>query len=419
MISDVVFGTAVKRPIISIAAPVTRDGVVIYVISAVVYPEYLSKLFTQAEVNQEWAAAVVDRQGRFVVRNINTEQMIGIPARPKLISAARGSSAIGTFDNTTYEGVSTTNSFRRSELTGWTSVVSVPTAVLTGPLRTTIAWVVGVGILMLLAGVAVAHLLARRITQSVEAFSEAAVSLLDGKPLPTTPLYIDEFTEVRSAFEHTYSVITERNKADEQIKFLMQELAHRTKNLLAVIQSIASRSARDATSLDDFQKSFSNRLRALAVSNDMLIAQGWRGASLDALVRDHLAPFIEPGSNRLTVQCPNIILTQAAAQAVGMALHELATNSSKYGSLSVPTGMVTVTCDTADEEPGRPLRLAWVEAGGPPVTPPTRQGFGHIVMERMAAAAVNGRADIDYAPTGLHWTLLIAQAHVRHDSTEL
>ena len=417
VVSDVVSGTAVKRPVVSIAAPVSRDGVVVYVLSAVVYPEHFSKLFADAEVNPDWAAAVIDRQGRFVVRNINPEQRIGAIARPELVSVARGPTDIGTFENITYEGVSTANSFRRSQLSGWTSVVSVPTAVLAGPLRRTLTWVVGIGFLMLLTGVTVAHLLARRISQSVESFSYAAALLLEGKPLPTTPLYINELTEVRSAFEHTYSVIVARNKADEQVKFLMQELAHRTRNLLAVIQSIASRSARDATSLNDFQRSFSSRLSALAVSNDVLIHQGQDGASLAALIRDHLAPFVDPESGRITVHCPDIILSQAAAQAVGMALHELATNASKYGSLSGASGTVTVTCNTADEEPGRPLRLTWIEAGGPPVMPPVRQGFGRVVMERMAAAAVNGRADLDYAPTGFRWTLLIARVHVRHDST--
>ena len=201
--------------------------------------------------------------------------------------------------------------------------------------------------------------------------------------------------------------VAERKKADDHVRFLLQELTHRSKNLISVIQAVSSRTSQTSKSLADFQQSFGQRLHGLAVSNDLLIREKWTGVSLRELVHQQLAPFIDKTSMRVQVDCPDVSLTAQATQAVGLALHELATNATKYGALSGPTGQVTVTATVTVVETAHCLRIGWIESGGPPVVPPTRTGFGTIVIDRMAASTVNGRAALSYPPEGVQWTLLI------------
>ena len=159
--------------------------------------------------------------------------------------------------------------------------------------------------------------------------------------------------------------ITERKAAEEHIQLLMREISHRSKNLLAVVQAIAGQTVRTSDSTKDFELRFGRRLQGLAASHDLLVNEGWRGAPLAELVRQQLAPFVETGSSRIELDGPDISLTAEAAQAIGLALHELATNAIKYGALSVPHGKVTVSWAFA-ANPGEPrhLQMSWIERAG-------------------------------------------------------
>jgi two-component sensor histidine kinase len=207
--------------------------------------------------------------------------------------------------------------------------------------------------------------------------------------------------------------ITERKAAEEHIQLLMREISHRSKNLLAVVQAIAGQTVRTSDTTRDFELRFGRRLQGLAASHDLLVTEGWRGAPLDELVRQQLAPFVDAGSERIELDGPNVLLTAEAAQAIGLALHELATNAIKYGALSVPHGKVRVSWAFASN-PGAPrhLQMSWVERGGPPVTTPSRKGFGHIVIERMVAESLNGEIAMVFAPEGLNWALSIPMANL-------
>lgn len=407
LVSEVLEGTAAKRPIVSVAVPVKLRGQVVYVLSAVVYPERLAPLFAGAGINSEWAAAVVDRHGLFVTRNINPQQFVGKQARPELLKAATDEPETGTFENVTYEGVHTGNSFRRSPLTGWTSVVSVPVTVLYAASSRATRWVTITAIALLILSSMIASFLASQISGSILSFSDAATALLSGQPLPNTQHQILELEEVRTALELTAGAIAERKKADDHVRFLLQELTHRSKNLISVIQAVATSTSKASNSLADFQQSFAQRLSGLAVSNDLLIREKWTGVSLRELVQQQLGPFIDKSSARVAVDCPDVTLTGQAAQAVGLALHELATNATKYGALSGPTGQITVAAVVTAIEMADWLRISWVESGGPKVVAPTRTGFGTVVIDRMVASTVGGKAELSYPATGVKWSLLI------------
>lgn len=198
--------------------------------------------------------------------------------------------------------------------------------------------------------------------------------------------------------------MTERRDREEHIAFLMRELAHRSKNLVAVIQAIAHQTARHSDDISDFTERFSARLVSLARTHDLLTAKAQKGAVLEDLVHTQIEPFVEGDSQRLSVTGPAVVLDEPATQSVGLALHELATNAAKYGALSVPQGRVAIEWDIIDGPDGtRALRLGWSEMNGPKVKEPARKGFGHIVIERTLADSLQGKVKLDFAPDGLRW----------------
>jgi two-component sensor histidine kinase len=179
----------------------------------------------------------------------------------------------------------------------------------------------------------------------------------------------------------------------------MRELAHRSKNLVAVIQAIAHQTARYSDGISDFTERFSARLVSLARMQDLLSKNERYGAVLEDLVHTQTEPFVEGERERLIVKGPAVLLDEAATQNLGLALHELATNAAKYGALSVPQGRVAIQWEIAGDGT---LRLRWREQGGPKVTEPTRKGFGHVIIDRMLVDSV-GKVHLDFAAEGLHW----------------
>jgi two-component sensor histidine kinase len=160
--------------------------------------------------------------------------------------------------------------------------------------------------------------------------------------------------------------------------------------------------------MEEFERRFERRLQGLAASHDVLVAKNWQGAPLAELVRQQLAPFAGIESSRLQLAGPDVIVTAEAAQALGLAIHELATNAIKYGALALPTGKVSISW-AFDGDPGasRPLLLNWVEQGGPRVTPPQRKGFGHVVIGEMVERSLGAKVAMEFAPEGLNWSVWI------------
>jgi two-component sensor histidine kinase len=202
--------------------------------------------------------------------------------------------------------------------------------------------------------------------------------------------------------------VTDRKAAEDHAQFLMHELSHRSKNLLAVIQSISRRTARTATTMEEFESRFGRRLQGLAASHDVLVRNSWQGAPLADLMRQQLMPFLDIQSSRVELTGPYVVVTAEATQAIGLAIHELATNAIKYGALSVPAGKVKISW-AFDGEPLAPreLLLKWVEHGGPRVVPPSRKGFGHLVIGEMIERSLNTKVALEFFPHGLEWSISI------------
>lgn len=192
--------------------------------------------------------------------------------------------------------------------------------------------------------------------------------------------------------------ITQLKAAEDKQTLLAQELQHRAKNMISMVQAIAGQTLKGAVSLDVARVTFTDRLAILGAAQDLLSQSARARASLHSLVRSAQAPLGVP--HRYVVDGPDRDISSKCALALALALHELTTNAIKYGALSVDTGRVEITW-TLDGE----FRFVWREAGGPPVSQPTRRGFGSSMIDRALAGYFQGTANADYQPDGLVVTL--------------
>ena len=213
--------------------------------------------------------------------------------------------------------------------------------------------------------------------------------------------------------------ITGRKESEQRLQTVMHELSHRSKNLLAIVQAMAQQTARGSPSTEHFLDRFNARIRGLASSHDLLVNQDWRGASVEDLVRQQLYPFADGDTNRIEVKGPPVVVTPEAAQTLGLALHELATNASKYGALSVSTGKIAVhwTLEPANGVPR--FRMTWREGGGPPVDPPQHSGFGRLLIERLTADKLNATPLLMFEREGVTWTFDAAAADILATATSV
>lgn len=201
--------------------------------------------------------------------------------------------------------------------------------------------------------------------------------------------------------------ITERKENEAHLRLLMRELTHRSKNLLAVIQSMARQTARQTGNVGGFLERFGARLQALARSHDLLVQESWYGASLHDTVRSQLGHYLDRDHLQVSLQGPDIQLKPEAAQSLGLALHELATNAAKYGALSKAKGRVAIEWRLNPPKDGGGLEIIWTESKGPKVGEPKRRGFGSLVIEHNLARALEAEVEWSFRPEGLHCRIVV------------
>jgi PAS domain S-box-containing protein len=193
--------------------------------------------------------------------------------------------------------------------------------------------------------------------------------------------------------------ITASKRAEQHQRLLINELNHRVKNTLAIVQAISHQSFAGEGLSRDARRTFEGRLAALSSAHNLLTEQNWEGASLHQVIVDGMAAY--HAGERVTIDGADVPLAPKTAVSLAMAVHELATNATKYGSLSNADGRIHIDCTVEDGA----LRLVWRESGGPPVIVPTKRGFGSRMIERGLAAELGGKVKIDFAPAGLICTV--------------
>jgi two-component sensor histidine kinase len=193
--------------------------------------------------------------------------------------------------------------------------------------------------------------------------------------------------------------ITDRKRDEERIRFLMREVNHRSKNMLALAQAIARQIS--AAQPQNFLEQFNERIQALSLSHDLLVQSQCTGVELGELVRFQLAHFGDLIGTRIALEGPALRVSAAAAQIVGMAVHELAANAGKYGALSTTKGRILL--EWGLEADGNTFSMSWRECDGPPVSSPATHGFGFTVIRAGIENSLSAKVDLSFPAEGLAW----------------
>ena len=356
--SNLFVGAVKKRLILTVEVPVFRDGEMIYDISFSPPIEIFQAMIEQQQPSKDWTISIFDGEGTNFARVPNPQETVGKRASPSLY-AQMFRSPEATMATVSLEGVPLITSVARSSLTGWTVAAGVAESSLVAPLWRNLALTSVMGAVLLLVGLAFAVRMATQIA--------------------------------RGEMLHN---------------LLIEELNHRVKNTLAVLQSIATQTFRSASRAE--REKFEGRLGALAEAHNLLSQEKWQGAELREVIARVLRPYLLNNPERMRMAGPRVPLSPRLAVVLSMIVHEIATNAAKYGALSNDTGTVTVDWEVLEESDGRKLRLIWTEAGGPPVSAPVQRGFGSRLIERSTRDQLGGEATVDFLPRGVVYTVSCA-----------
>lgn len=418
---------ATRRPVVSghfvgelsgehtyaVVVPVFRDGEIAYFLHAGLPATRLRDLIARTNAPKGWTVAVVDSAGTVLARVPDHDAAAGTPASNlRLLREMEGDMA--THYAMDRNGRAVFAAIRRSAVSGWFLIGSAPVDQLLAPLRRTL-WMVGASAAALIAlALAGAWLLGDRLAGAIRGLATLGASVEAGAAVQAPRTGIREVNEVGDALAGASARLAareaEREQAAERQRLMLRELNHRVRNTLATVDSVARLTARHASDVAEFEARLTDRIRSLAKTHELLTGANWTRAGLAELLRNELAAYDGKGDGagggQFRLDGPPVTLLARQAVAVGMLVHELATNAAKYGALSVPEGRVEVRW-TLREDHGsaRRLDLAWEESGGPPVRPPARRGFGTQLIERAIARDLGSEVAADYAPEGLRFRL--------------
>ena len=297
-------------------------------------------------------------------------------------------------------GVNYRAAVRSSSLTGWTLISWAPTSVISQPLIDAV-WSLAVGgLLLALVVVLVVYAVTVQIGRSVRSLEGDAKRLGTGQPVTARDYPISEIATVSAALEEASR---RRQQAETEVRFLMRELAHRSKNQMTVIAAMAKQTARGADSVPEFVQNFEKRIFGLARSTDLLLANGVVGVDLKELITSQIDPFCPTDSERVKFDGPSVRLNNQAAQIIGMAAHELATNAVKYGAFYKDVGILAVSWSRDAEA----LHIVWRETTPDFKIVGDRRGFGTAVLENMVGRSLGATVERIVHAEGLEWRFSI------------
>jgi len=393
-VSNLIPGPVAGKPVITVGTPIIVKGR-FYVLSYAVDSASFTSVFRQQRVPDRWVATLLDNHRRVIARSRLNEKFTGALASKDMEENLRHSTE-GVNKSISLEGVPTMVAYTRSPQTGWTLVVSIPREDLSSTVNRSVALGSGVFLALLALGLGLSLIYSRRINDEMRQLVLDAQTIGRGESLP--PANPDSLEEIAAVHAALRSASRELKAREERQGVMINELNHRVKNTLATVQALARQTFAKAPKTGDggaLVEVFTDRLIALSAAHDLLTRTGWREADMGALV----AASVGAHGDRVDRAGPAVALAPHTAVGLSMVFHELATNSAKYGALSVPTGRVEITwrLDTVTDV----LAFTWRDVAGPPVMPPAQPGFGTRLIEGAIRREQKGQARFDFRPDGL------------------
>jgi two-component sensor histidine kinase len=400
-VSDVFHGATSSQWVFNVASPLPKEASAAGAAMIITQnAEGLKSLISTDGLPAAWSAAVVDGSGH-VVTSVGARAL-----EPGAVFPADTLRLMNGFKGT-IEDVNgkSRQMYGYAQITGWSwkAVVWGPIASAQANIITTWRQLVFGSIVFLAISALSAWLVARQLRIPIQQIAEMAERMGSGEIVSPVQTKLTEANQVAVALSNASF---DRSQAEDRIHLILHELVHRTKNILTLVQAMMRQLARKDTTMEEFQKAISTRLQGLGKSIEALAREQWAGVSIRRLVEIQMSTFGE-AADRVDLQGEDFVLKAEAVQNLGLVLHELATNSVKYGALSSQRGTVRIAWRTLDDagEDGPILRLTWQERGGPPVREPSQTGFGTTIIKRHAAASFSGEVEVNFLPQGLHWTL--------------
>lgn len=405
-VSDVVLDTISGRWVVNIVYPLALPGTGATVIGFNRSADDLTAALLGNKLPDGWYAALLDRKGAIIASSPGGGQTGAIFP---LAAAADLASSSGWTTLAADGGTVQLAVVQKSPLTGWTLVAWAPRELVARPLAEAF-WSLAIGGVLLAAMVILAiYWVGLQIGRSVHGLEADAMLLGAGRPVPARDYPISEIATVSGALA---DASRRRQAAETEVRFLMRELAHRSKNQMTVIAAMAKQTARNADSVPEFVAGFEKRILGLARSTDLLLAHGIAGVDFRELLAHQIDVFCPVDGGRVRLAGPALRLNTQAAQILGMAAHELATNAVKYGAFATEAGTLAVTWRL---EAGR-LLLTWRETVQKPTRPAQRRGFGTTVLESMVGRALAATVTSSMHRDGIEWSFDIPAAALHPDA---
>lgn len=394
-VSNLIWGTLSGQYIIIVMKPLVLDDGRSVHVSVVTPASSFAKLLARQNLPPRWIAAILDGQKQVVADSRVEGDMVGKTVSQHLREALASGSQ-GVSRDLKIQGRSTIAAFDQLQDAGWTAVVAMPRDEALGAVREAMLLGLFIGVLLLAAAILLALRIGRQIARPVETVATAASEWVAGRPASfPTHTGLSETDGLSRAFASALRAVRER---DERQRLLMNELNHRVKNTLATVQAVALHTRTGAATVEEFHGALEGRVIAMSRAHELLTQADWEGAELGELARQALSAFAGP---QLKIEGPELQVGPTDALNLALVFYELATNAAKHGALSTESGQVTLTWWRVAEG----ARICWCESGGPPVSAPTRKGFGSRLIGRATHDLQPSR--LSYEVTGLRCELTL------------
>lgn len=395
-VSNVFFGETARTWVFNVVRPVQNTGRV-RLLLLTQNAATLANALAARELPAAWHVALVDSDNRVI-----TSSQDAMVATGDLLPFAYDMTAgrEGVWQSAAIDDVPNTTVFWNVGRTGWRVAAWAPRAAVEQPLQEAFWSLLAGGILLSAVVVLIIYWVSLQIGRSVHGLEDDAQLLGAGEAVPMRDYPISEIATVSEALA---DASRRRKAAETEVRLLMRELAHRSKNQLSVIASMAKQSAKAADSLPDFIAGFERRIYSLARSTDLLLAHGPAGIAVREVFAQQVDPLCPIETGRVRLSGPAVTINTQSAQILGMAAHELAANAARYGAFADPAGTIDITWTIEAEV----MRIVWRERRSPLEGSPARRGFGTTVLETMVSRSLGAEVVRTFHADGIEWQAAI------------